>query len=91
MARQTEVGKKILNHALDLLSPKHSFLSTFLLKERKNPNSFWRPYLDLLPSDYNCFPVFFSDEEMKWLEGSPFAGKKKGIKIDCRPSKREKS
>ena len=31
MAKQTEVSKKIIKHNLDLLSPKHSFLSTFLL------------------------------------------------------------
>lgn len=59
MAKETEVGKKITNHKLDLLSPKHSYLSTFLLREKKNPNSFWRPYLDILPSDYNSFPIFF--------------------------------
>ena len=31
MARETPVSKKIIKHKLDLLSPKHSFLSTFLL------------------------------------------------------------
>lgn len=75
MAKETQVGRKMIDAALDLLSPKHSFLSTFLLRERKNPDSFWKPYIDLLPSDYNCFPVFFSDDELKWLEGSPFLGK----------------
>lgn len=74
MAKSIGVGKKLVDSGLDLLSPKHSFLSTFLLKERKDPKSFWRPYLDMLPADYNSFPVFFSDDEMKLLEGSPFAG-----------------
>lgn len=74
MAKATGTGKKIADSGLDMLSPKHSFLSTFLLKERKDPNSIWRPYLDMLPKDYNSFPVFFTDDEMKWLEGSPFAG-----------------
>jgi histone-lysine N-methyltransferase SETD3 len=59
MAKETEVGKKITANKLDLLSPKHSYLSTFLLREKRNPNSFWRPYLDILPSDYNSFPIFF--------------------------------
>ena len=74
MAKSVGVGKKLVDAGVDLLSPKHSFLSTFLLRERKNPESFWRPYLDMLPKDYNSFPVFFSDQEMKLLEGSPFAG-----------------
>ena len=74
MAKSTGVGKIVSDSGLDMLSPKHSFLSTFLLKERRNPDSIWRPYLDMLPGDYNSFPVFFSNEDMKWLEGSPFAG-----------------
>ena len=74
MARATQVGKKIKEAELDLLSPNHSFLSTFLLQERKNKDSHWKPYLDLLPSDYNSFPVFFTDEELYELEGSPFYG-----------------
>lgn len=74
MAKSTGVGKKVLDSGLDMLSPKHSFLSTYLLKERDNKNSRWRPYLDMLPKDYNSFPVFFSDEELKFLEGSPFLG-----------------
>ena len=49
MAKDTPISKKIIKNHLDLLSPKHSFLSTFLLLERLKPNSFWKPYLDCLP------------------------------------------
>jgi len=79
MAKSVGVGKKLVDAGVDLLSPKHSFLSTFLLREKKNPDSFWKPYLDMLPKDYNSFPVFFSDQEMKLLEGSPFAGRLKAF------------
>ena len=72
MAKQTGVSKKILEHKVDLLSPKHSFLSTFLLRERLKPDSFWRPYLDILPSDYDSMPIFFSEDDLSQLEGSPF-------------------
>lgn len=72
MAKQTIVGKKILENKLELLSPKHSFLSTFLLQEKKNKDSFWKPYLDILPSDYDSMPIFFSEEDLAWLHGSPF-------------------
>jgi histone-lysine N-methyltransferase SETD3 len=72
MAKTTEVSKKIIANKLDLLSPKHSFLSTYLLREKKNPASEWKPYLDILPSDYDCFPIFFPQEDLDWLKGSPF-------------------
>eukprot|EP01017_Pseudomicrothorax_dubius_P027102 TRINITY_DN3084_c0_g1_i10.p2 TRINITY_DN3084_c0_g1~~TRINITY_DN3084_c0_g1_i10.p2 ORF type:complete len:598 (-),score=164.66 TRINITY_DN3084_c0_g1_i10:1899-3692(-) len=72
MAKETIISKRIIEAKLDLLSPKHSFLSTFLLLERQKTDSFWHPYLQLLPSDYNSIPIFFNDEDLKWLEGSPF-------------------
>jgi len=84
MAKSIGVGKKLVDSGLDLLSPKHSFLSTYLLRERKNPNSFWKPYLDMLPENYNSFPVFFSEDEMKLLEGSPFADQVRDKKSDLR-------
>lgn len=72
MAKLTDVSKNIILHKLDLLSPKHSFLSTYLLQEKKNPESYWRPYLDILPSDYDQFPIFFKENDLEWLTGSPF-------------------
>jgi len=53
MAKETSVAKKMINAKLDLHSPKHSFLSTFMLREKLNPNSFWKPYIDILPENFN--------------------------------------
>ena len=72
MARETDVAKKIIEAKITLLSPKHSFLSIFLLKEKYDPVSEWHPYIDILPTDYLNFPVLFSDEDLAWLKGSPF-------------------
>jgi len=72
MAKDTSISKLIIKNKLDLLSPKHSFLSTFLLTERRKPDSFWRPYLDVLPQEYDCLPIFYSEKELSWLEGAPF-------------------
>lgn len=55
-----------------LLSPKHTFLSIFLLEERVNLQSKWRLYIDSLPEDLSCFPINYSPEELEMLEGSPF-------------------
>ena len=84
MAKQTSVGMKIIENQVDLLSPKHSFLSTFLLQERKDLTSFWKPYLDILPSDFDTVPIFFSEEDLAWLEGSPFLEQVKEKKFDIK-------
>ncbi|KAL4487539.1 hypothetical protein ABPG72_007059 [Tetrahymena utriculariae] len=84
MAKETPVAKKIIAAKLNLLSPKHSFLSTFLLQERKNNESKWKPYLDILPSDYNQFPIFFSEDDLSWLKGSPFQNQVREKKADVK-------
>jgi histone-lysine N-methyltransferase SETD3 len=55
-----------------LYSPKHTLLATIVMEERRKPDSYWSPYLDLLPKTFGCFPVFYSAEEKQWLQGSPF-------------------
>ncbi|CAD8063827.1 unnamed protein product [Paramecium primaurelia] len=72
MTKEIPVAKKMIQYRLDLLSPKHSFLSTFLLQEKQRPNSFWKPYLDILPQSYPSFPIFFNNNDLEWLKGSPF-------------------
>jgi histone-lysine N-methyltransferase SETD3 len=73
LAKSTEMGAKIANFMYaELNSPKHSLLSSFILNELKNPNTKWKSYLDILPKDYSSFPIFYTDEELTALEGSPF-------------------
>ena len=72
MSKESSIGQKMINANLDLYSPKHCFLSTFLLQENSKNESQWKIYLDMLPKNYNNFPIFYSDEEKEWLRGSPF-------------------
>jgi histone-lysine N-methyltransferase SETD3 len=72
MAKLAPVGRKMIEHDLDLLSPKHCFLTTFILQEQRKEKSFWRPYLNILPQSFSNFPVFYNDEELEMLAGSPF-------------------
>lgn len=44
-------------------------LPLFLIYEYNNPESFWRPYLDLLPKHVHT-PLFWSDEELEELRGT---------------------
>lgn len=75
MATESPIGKKMMHHGFrnSLLSPKHSFLTTFILQEEENgANSEFHPFIDVLPKTFENFPIFFSEEEKKQLEGSPF-------------------
>lgn len=74
MAKATPIGSKMEKAKLNLLSPKHSFLSSFVLQERKKPDTKWHPYFDILPKSCSNFPIFFTADEKKFLEGSPFLG-----------------
>lgn len=84
MAKEREISQKILESGLDLLSPKHSFLSVFLLTERLVKDSYWAPYLDTLPTDFESVPLFFSQEQLDWLKGSPFLEQVKEKKADMK-------
>jgi histone-lysine N-methyltransferase SETD3 len=74
MAFESPIGRKMVQKNMKnrLLSPKHSFLSTYLMQERRKDVTQFDEYLDILPKDLSCFPIFFKPEEKAWLKGSPF-------------------
>ena len=81
----TEYGKKIGEFMYnELTSPKHCLLSSFILFEKNNPK--WKFYFDLLPKNLSNFPIFYTDSELQYLNGSPFLNqildKKSDIKKD---------
>lgn len=55
-----------------LISPKHSFLATFIMEEKRKPNSKFIKFIDILPKGFTNFPIFYTKEERAWLDGSPF-------------------
>ena len=87
MAFKSPIGKLMYEMGLRqrLISPKHSFLGTYLLQERKKQSKFDQ-YLDILPKSLSDFPIFFTDEEKDYLKGSPFLSqineKIEDIKVD---------
>ena len=81
----TSYGKKINEFMYkELNSPKHCLLSSFLLYEENNKK--YKYYFDLLPKDYSNFPIFYKNNELEYLKGSPFYAqileKKEDIKKD---------
>lgn len=41
-----------------------------MLVDRKSPISFFRPYYDILPEKLDNMPIFWTEEELTWLQGS---------------------
>ncbi len=75
MAESSPIGAKMMYHNLKskLLSPKHGFLTTYILQERpKGEASEFFPFIDILPKTFENFPIFFTPEEKDLLKGSPF-------------------
>ena len=44
--------------------------AVFLMELRRNLSYPWKEYIDLLPKDYSSYPIYFTETEFKWLEGS---------------------
>jgi len=69
LAKASEIGQAILKSRVDIMS-KHSYLASYLLQEIENPDSKWKPYIDILPAEHVTIPLFFQDEVRKELQGS---------------------
>jgi hypothetical protein len=70
LARQTPVGIRLKEVETQLSVPNHCQIIVFMLMTRAQGDSFFQPYYDVLPSDFDNFPIFWSDEELSWLQGS---------------------
>ena len=42
------------------------------MQERRKESSFFDKYIDIRPKAFDNFPIFYTQEERAWLEGSPF-------------------
>ena len=72
MAKQTIVGKKILDSGASLIYPNNSLLSTYVLLEKANPKTQWTLLIQAMPKSVANFPVFFTKEEKALLIGTQF-------------------
>ena len=64
----------LLMEQYDIQTPKKKLdkLVLFMLEDMKNPNSFYKPYYDILPDNLSHLPIFWTDEEIENLENSHF-------------------
>jgi len=71
-ARNSELGPLIEKDNI-LRVMQNACLVLHVYCEKLNKNSFWKPYLDILPTSYST-TLYFTVEEMQALKGSPAFG-----------------
>ena len=70
MGKATDVGRVVLAADLEMDAPKHVYLMLFMLTDRLNPKSHFKPYYDILPPTLSNMPIFWNAEELALLTGS---------------------
>src|SRR6218665_91419 len=67
LARTSEIGRRIQSE----LNPDNEdlYLASFLLQERHQEGSFWKPFLDSLPEAFPHLPLFYGETERAHLKG----------------------
>ncbi len=68
MARKSVIGEKILQTNNPRL--ERHLLEAFILEEKHKPQSYWEPYLDVLPGYFADNPMFFDKYHLDFLTGS---------------------
>ncbi|KAL4237444.1 Histone-lysine N-methyltransferase setd3 [Mactra antiquata] len=71
-ARNTCLGPIISEDKILQVMPS-VVLALHLLCEKRTTDSYWKPYLDILPQTYNT-PLYFTPDDVKYLKGSPAQG-----------------
>lgn len=69
LAEQSDIGLAIAKANVQLQS-NHSVLAAYMLQEKRNHFSFWKPYLDSLPTSFDNIPLFFEADILNELRGS---------------------
>jgi histone-lysine N-methyltransferase SETD3 len=68
-AKTSQLGPLIARDRMLQVMPNVA-LALHLLNERYNPKSFWKPYIDILPTSFSL-PLWFNKSQLELLTGSP--------------------
>lgn len=68
-ARASEIGQLLEAHAR--FDDERTYLLAFILREKeRGADSFWKPFVDVLPKSFPTHPFFFDKDELTLLHGS---------------------
>ena len=62
MAMESPIGSLMAARGFRqrLISPKHSFLATYVMQERRKEVTPFDKYIDILPKAFDNFPIFYT-------------------------------
>jgi len=63
---EKNMHKRLKSHKIDFLAS----WTLYEMSEKRRETSFWKLHMDALPTDVSEFPIFFGEEDKKWLEGT---------------------
>jgi len=71
LAKESKICKELLQNRkpTDVFS-NHTWIALYLIQEKNNPDSFWKPYLDILPTHFMSFPHYFDSSTLSTLSNS---------------------
>jgi histone-lysine N-methyltransferase SETD3 len=69
-ARATATGAKLKEIEYQLSAPNHNHVIVHILEGMECGDTFFQPFYDILPANFDNFPVFWSEVELSFLEGS---------------------
>ena len=72
LGKATPTGQIVIKKNIEgrFDAPKHIYLMLFLLIDGEDEHSFFQPYYKTLPESLAGMPIFWSEEEYRWLKGS---------------------
>ena len=70
--RPSKYGNLMDEYEINIKKKNLTKLVLFMLDDMKDDDSFFKPYYDILPEDLSHMPIFWSDEELLFLENSHF-------------------
>ena len=72
LEEHTEIGKKLkAANTFDNKWRRFIFPLIYLMEERKRQYSKYKYWLEVIPAEDNTHPMFFTEEELQLLKGSP--------------------
>ena len=71
MGQDTPFGSLIKKSVVRLSWDYLTYITTFMMTQQHDPSSTWKPYMDVYPKRAESFPVFYTEDEKKLLQGSP--------------------
>lgn len=71
--RISSLARRLEKKKINLYNFRHTVVALAILEQKDNPRSFWKPYIDIFPDNFNEFPLKYTDKEFNLLQNSSYS------------------